>query len=299
MQLITRSQWGARPRGKGAATPFQPRGCTVHWEGAGWGWPWDHSTCDNKVRAIQDYHMDGRGWSDIAYNFLACPHGYVFEGRGLNRRSAANGDTTVNTYWYAVQCMWGTRSGSAPEALLTAARDAIDYCRSDGGAGDELRGHRDMQQTDCPGDQIYAWVRNGAPRPRPTPPPPPAKDWFDMATKEDLQAVVQEVVKKELAALLPSIHSTLTNPTNGVPQMTWAWNITDPIYDKPVAARALLATIRRDTGRAASYSLQALNAAVSPDKLAEAIVAKLPTGGADAAAVEAALRKVLGSLDEE
>lgn len=167
MRLVTRAQWGARPRGSGSATPFDPRGVCVHWEGTGWASPWAHSTCDDKVRGIQAYHMDGRGWSDIAYNFLACPHGYVFEGRGLNRRSAANGDTDVNTYWYAVQCMWGSRSGSAPADLLTACRDAIDYCRNKGGAGDALRGHRDMQQTDCPGDQLYAWTRRGAPRPNP------------------------------------------------------------------------------------------------------------------------------------
>lgn len=170
MRLVTRAQWRARPRGSGAATPFDPLGVCVHWEGAGWTWPWDHSTCDDKVRSIQAYHMDVRHWSDIAYSELACPHGYVFEGRGLNRRPAANGSFDANTDWYAVQCMWGTGSGSAPTALLTACRDAIDYCRSQGGAGPQLRGHRDLKQTDCPGDQLYAWVRNGAPRPNQPPP---------------------------------------------------------------------------------------------------------------------------------
>ena len=165
MQLITRAEWGARPRGNGSVTPFTPRGCCVHWEGEGWAWPWAHSTCDDKVRQIQAYHMDGKGWSDIAFNFLACPHGYVFEGRGLNRRSSANGTWDANTWWYAVQCMWGSKSGSVPEALLTAGRDAIDYCRLKGGAGPELRGHRDLHETDCPGDQLYAWAHKGAPRP--------------------------------------------------------------------------------------------------------------------------------------
>jgi len=165
MLLITREEWGARPRGDGAVSPFTPRGVCVHWEGTGWAWPWDHSTCDDKVRQIQAYHMDVKGWSDIAYNFLACPHGYVFEGRGLNRRSSANGTWDANTWWYAVQCMWGTAGGSAPLALLTAARDAIDYCRAEGGAGTELRGHRDLHSTDCPGDQLYAWAHQGAPSP--------------------------------------------------------------------------------------------------------------------------------------
>lgn len=177
MQLVTRAQWGARPRGAGAAKPFTPRGVTVHWVGAGWAWPWDHSTCDDKMRAMQADHMDNRGWSDIGYNFVACAHGYVFEGRGLNRRSGANGYYEVNTDWYAVQCMWGSRSGSAPAALLTGCRDAIDYCRQQGGAGPQLRGHRDHKSTDCPGDQLYAWMRNGAPRPNQ--PAPPEDDMTD------------------------------------------------------------------------------------------------------------------------
>lgn len=191
MQLVTRAQWGARPRGKGAATPFDPKGVAVHWVGGGWTWPWPHTACDDKVRGIQADHMDSNGWSDIAYNFLACPHGYVYEGRGLNRRSSANGDATVNTYWYAVCCLWGTKSGSVTEALLTAARDAIDHCRDNGGAGNELRGHRDLNETSCPGDQLYAWVRAGAPRP--SNPPPSTGDgtmaWTDAQIAEAVKAM--------------------------------------------------------------------------------------------------------------
>jgi hypothetical protein len=186
MELVTRAQWGARPRDGGASTPFDPDGVAVHWVGGGWQWPWNHDSCDNKVRGIQDSHMDGNGWSDIAYNFLACPHGYVFEGRGLNRRSSANGDEDVNTDWYAVCCLWGSESGSAPQALFTAARDAIDHCRANGGAGNALRGHRDLNQTDCPGDQLYAWVRDGAPRPA-TPPTGDIDMWTDAQISQHLQ----------------------------------------------------------------------------------------------------------------
>lgn len=192
MKFITRAEWRARPRGAGATTPFDPLGVCVHWEGAGWTWPWAHDTCDDKVRSIQAYHMDARHWSDIAYSELACPHGYVFEGRGLNRRPAANGSFDANTDWYAVQCMWGTRSGSAPTALLAACRDAIDYCRQQGGAGPQLRGHRDLKQTDCPGDQLYAWVRNGAPRPN----QPPLEDDMTDAQYHALMTAITNVDDK-------------------------------------------------------------------------------------------------------
>lgn len=165
IKLITRAQWGARPRESGS-TSIAPEGVVIHYEGDGWKFPWDHSTCDDKVRNIQAYHMDVKGWSDIAYNYLACPHGYVFEGRGWDRRSSANGDTDVNYKYFAVQCMWGIRAGAkVPNALKTAARDAIDLLRSHWPHATRLLGHRDTNQTDCPGDELYAWVKAGCPRP--------------------------------------------------------------------------------------------------------------------------------------
>lgn len=168
IQLITRAQWGAAPR-KAGTTSIAPEGTVVHWEGGGWSWPWAHSTCDDKVREMQAYHMapepNGHGWSDIAYNYLACPHKYVFEGRGYDRRSSANGDADVNYKYFAVQAMWGTKSGNCPDDLKTAVRDAIDYLRTMGHAGSKILGHRDTNETDCPGNELYAWVKLGAPRP--------------------------------------------------------------------------------------------------------------------------------------
>lgn len=165
IRLVTRSQWGALPREPGT-TSIAPEGTVIHWEGGGWDFPWDHTSCDDKMRAMQADHMNGtHNWSDIAYNYVACPHGYVFEGRGYDRRSSANGDSDVNYKYFAVQCMWGTKSGNAPDELKVAARDAIDYLRVMGHAGSKILGHRDTNETDCPGNELYAWVKLGAPRP--------------------------------------------------------------------------------------------------------------------------------------
>jgi hypothetical protein len=61
--------------------------------------------------------------------------------------------------------MWGSKSGNAPDDLKEAARDAIEYLRAKGHAGNKILGHRDTNETDCPGNELYAWVRIGAPRP--------------------------------------------------------------------------------------------------------------------------------------
>jgi hypothetical protein len=39
-----------------------------------------HANCAGRIRAIQDFHMDGQGWLDIAYNHVFCRHGFVFAG---------------------------------------------------------------------------------------------------------------------------------------------------------------------------------------------------------------------------
>ncbi|MFI6813876.1 peptidoglycan-binding protein [Nonomuraea sp. NPDC050328] len=97
--------------------------------------------------------------------YLACPHRMVFEGRGLHHLPAANG-AGLNAAHYAVLGLVGN-SGlvQPPDGVLHGIRDAIEFLRSHGHAGNEIKGHRDGFNTDCPGDALYAWVRRGAPRP--------------------------------------------------------------------------------------------------------------------------------------
>lgn len=168
MPLVTREEWGARPREQGSNNLVDHPSTTVHWEGGGWHWPWDHSTCAAKVRGMQDYHMDVRGWSDIAYNYVNCPHGYTFEGRGYGHQSSANGYVSANEASYATQAMWGSEADAkVPNALKDALLFSIAILRNHG-ATSVVKGHRDWKQTDCPGDELYAWVKAGCPDPTPT-----------------------------------------------------------------------------------------------------------------------------------
>src|SRR5690606_37806559 len=82
-----------------------------------------------------------------------------------NRLPAANGPG-LNTGHYAVLGLVGS-SGLVvpPDDMLHGIRDAIEYLREVGGAGSEIKGHRDGYATACPGDHLYEWVRRGAPRP--------------------------------------------------------------------------------------------------------------------------------------
>lgn len=160
--MITRAQWKARdfrPGGNAFAPPIE--GATIHWEGTKVG-PLNHADCAGHVRQIQAFHMDTRGWTDIAYNLLVCRHGGIFEGRGRYRGNGANGDAS-NAKRYSVCAIVG-EGDDVPAALLDGLADAVNLIRS-WGAGRSVDGHRDHQGTSCPGDTLYAWLRKGIPTP--------------------------------------------------------------------------------------------------------------------------------------
>ena len=158
MQLTPYGAWSTRPRGATKAThPIgSTKGVTLHWEGPHMG-TFRHDQCAAKVRGIQAFHRDSRGWADIAYNAVVCPHGHVFEGRGPGVQSAANGDEPTNDDWYAVCYLGGEGDGFTDDGKA-AFVDAVRWLRQTGAAGPLVNGHRDHKATACPGDQIYDWL---------------------------------------------------------------------------------------------------------------------------------------------
>ncbi|RPE38895.1 putative peptidoglycan binding protein [Streptomyces sp. Ag109_O5-1] len=176
MQLVTRAEWGAKPPRSPLVNIASTRGVKVHYEGApvppDLAKPENHPKCAGRVRDIQAAHLANRkeNYSDIAYSFVVCPHGSVFEGRGLHKLQAANGNHQLNLNHYSVCAMVGDAGLTRPTtAQLAGIRDAIDLLRAKGGAGAEIKGHRDGFATQCPGDPLETWVNNGAPRPGATP----------------------------------------------------------------------------------------------------------------------------------
>ncbi|MEU7855105.1 N-acetylmuramoyl-L-alanine amidase [Nonomuraea sp. NPDC049141] len=174
IDLVLRRDWQARERHGDYTQLDSTKGVKVHYTGGRVdpGIVGDHAVCVSLVRSIQGYHMDGNGWIDIGYSFVACPHRKVFEGRGLHHLPAANG-AGLNSGHYAVLGLVGNAGlVEPPDGVLHAILDAVEYVRERGNAGKEIKGHRDGYSTDCPGEPLYAWVKRGAPRPGDTTPPP-------------------------------------------------------------------------------------------------------------------------------
>lgn len=169
LDIIGRGQWGARAS-RGASSVPNARGVKIHYTG-GREDPRmvdDHALCLARVASIQADHMDRNKWNDIAYSLLVCIHGRVIMGRGPHILTAANG-AGLNRNHYSVCALVGNAGLLAPDdddhPLYAGLCDAIGYLVEHGDAGGEVLGHRDGYATDCPGDRLYQWVKDGAPCP--------------------------------------------------------------------------------------------------------------------------------------
>lgn len=164
--FVSRAGWGARPP-KGRSTSINPEGVTVHWGGPS---PWrgrgfDHTRCASIARAWQSYHMDARGWWDLGYNALVCPHGYVYEGRWRKTRGAHAGTNEGNYRSYGV-CYIAGEGDPLTDAAKLGLKEAARLL------GRPIKwSHRDWNPTGCPGDELAAWVAAGTPLPTLTPAP--------------------------------------------------------------------------------------------------------------------------------
>ncbi|WP_329449813.1 hypothetical protein OG894_03115 [Streptomyces sp. NBC_01724] len=158
MKLVTRIQleWPA------SATPAQvkTKGVKVYYEGTevSTRLQTDHAECLARWKPMRKSHLANirEKYSDVAYNYAAWPHGYLLEGRGIGKRTAANGNHPLNVAHYAIVGLVGSEGLTEPtDETLSAIRDGIELLHQHG-AGDETKGHRDGYATTCPGGPLYA-----------------------------------------------------------------------------------------------------------------------------------------------
>lgn len=148
--MISRDEWGARaPRSRDYVSWGDRTEFIVH-----------HSAgpTTQTVRSIQDYHMDGNGWSDIGYNSLVDDEGNAYEGRGwLVAGAHAKGH---NTSGIGV-CYIGQ---NAPTPLAKAAIRALyDQACTESGRTLAKKTHGDVNNTACPASSLQSWVDDGMP----------------------------------------------------------------------------------------------------------------------------------------
>jgi len=172
--IISRSGWGAKKNTYCDAPRAgnETRGVIVHHTAGSNSYTKAQSA--GIVRAVQAYHMNGRDWCDIGYNFLVDKYGQVFEGRNggttVPVRGAHAGIKSVNTYTMGVSMM-GTFTSTEPTAatktamvkligwrLGTTFHPATGSYAIGGSTYQRIAGHRNVVSTACPGAKAYAWL---------------------------------------------------------------------------------------------------------------------------------------------
>ncbi|KGM01257.1 hypothetical protein Q760_02750 [Cellulomonas cellasea DSM 20118] len=181
--IITRAQWGA-DESINTNNPSPARALNMafihHTATTNSYGPGDSAA---QIRSIYVYHVQGRGWPDIGYNFVVDRYGQVFEGRSggidLPEVGAHAGDG-FNTGTVGVAAL-GTFSTSVPDVVPEVISQVVAWkfglhqvdpyatvrMVSGGtgnvrwGAGTEvylpaISGHRHSSFTDCPGEALYA-----------------------------------------------------------------------------------------------------------------------------------------------
>lgn len=143
-KILPRSVWGAKPPKQVNPQSGKTFEIVHHTESASSG---DELA---EIRGIQNYHMDTRGWNDIAYNFLIGRNGDIYEGRGLH----AVGAHTVgyNTTGIGVACLGDYQTGKPSAATLKALDSLTAYLK--GLTVRTVKGHCDCNATACPGKNL-------------------------------------------------------------------------------------------------------------------------------------------------
>lgn len=177
--IITRGSWKAKAsRGCDDPPKYPKYGTTTegivlhHTAGSN---SYSKSKSASIVRGIQSFHMKGREWCDIAYNFIVDKYGQIFMGRdgGADRqvRGSHAGNSTVNEQTMGVALMGNLDKAKPSSKMKTAAVKLIGWragttylpvrgtYRVGGKTLNRIAGHRNVVSTACPGKYGYAWLR--------------------------------------------------------------------------------------------------------------------------------------------
>ena len=171
--IISRAEWGARPLNLEAPEEFGLFDVKSNRDGLLY-YSDDlravlntvvvhHSAIQNVSPAeIQELHMDGRGFADIAYHFLIASDGVIYEGRQINIRGAhVQG---FNTGSVGIVLIGNLNETYPTQPQLESLEMLVDYLRYTYEVR-YLAGHKDYPDqspdgTECPGANLYPLLRS-------------------------------------------------------------------------------------------------------------------------------------------
>ena len=183
--IFTRAQWGANESWRDGPPRYNSTILQAHIHHSASGNGYSQAEVPALIRSFYKYHTHSLGWSDIAYNFLVDSYGSIWEGRyggidqpvrgahtlGFNASSTGicvigNLDTAQPT-----QATLDSLSRIAGYKLSMYGRDPMGWTQVQSEGSDKfpagkvvtlpvIDGHRDTNDTACPGGNLYAQLGN-------------------------------------------------------------------------------------------------------------------------------------------
>lgn len=166
---VDQGDWGSRQTyGDDPGFSDGVKYLAIHWGGGTSQIPAESE--DDRLRIWQAYHMDSKGFRDIAYNYAVGDSGHIYRLRGLNPgghtssssdrtpEGASYNNASIGVVWIGGSSDEDGPSASALEsmALLINALPTLI-----------VKGHREIKEengsyTACPGDEWMSWIAAAA-----------------------------------------------------------------------------------------------------------------------------------------
>jgi hypothetical protein len=179
--LMTRRDWGANNKWRNGKPHYLDKLKQVHVHHTATGNSYSRKDVPGILRGIYRYHAQTLGWFDIGYNFLVDRFGRAWIGRsggaerlvrgahtlGFNRQSvgiAVIGNLEDRRAWpeavktVAALAAWklDTHDREATGKVMVTSSGSDKYPDRDRVRLPVIDGHRDTNDTACPGDRLYA-----------------------------------------------------------------------------------------------------------------------------------------------
>lgn len=161
---IDQAEWGSRNEyADDVKLPWAVDKWVIHWGGGPAPIADGTSAEESTLRGWQRYHIDVKGWQDIAYNYAIGNLGTVYRLRGENRNGATAGDFEpdgIPENHEARAVVFIINKGQSPSAVALAAFQSM-------WTADPLPviGHKDVfaegtggTNTACPGPDLTTWI---------------------------------------------------------------------------------------------------------------------------------------------
>ena len=183
--IFTRAQWGADESWRDGPPRYNSTILQAHIHHSASGNGYSQAQVPALIRSFYKYHTHSLGWSDIAYNFLVDSFGSIWEGRygGMDKpvrgahtlgfNASSTGICVIGNYDSAqpTQATLSSLSAVTGWKLAMYGRDPMGWTQVKSEGSDKfpagrvvtlpvIDGHRDTNDTACPGGNLYAQLNN-------------------------------------------------------------------------------------------------------------------------------------------